>query len=621
MGISAQAAEGVVGNGGFETPAHESRWQVYTPGDAEMAPWTIGSGDVEQISDLYWVPAEGTMSLDLNGRGPASIYQDIDTVAGKTYTLTFSLSANPGDPQGLKTMDLYWGGQKASSFSFDSTGTDYQDMRWEQKSIRLTADTALTRLEFRSTTSSDSHGPALDDISLSGGAAVQPQGIGVSSFNPGLGSLIAIAFDHEVNNLFIYPEVNDQVFEYSTSGSQVGAGIPVPGARSNDFDMDFATESLSVGGDSVPANTLLAANNDAGNLVFAVDKDDGAIEAQQALPAGTAATGGAQHPARDSYFVVSWSEHLIKEVDPDDGALLNSFPVQPEGSPVFSTNYSDIDVDNETGNILVLSSNQNVIRLLSPAGEWLGDADVFNESDTEDPLRISAMSGVAIDDATKDVWITTTNGIVYKLTNLWENFSTAVPCESDPNALCGDDGDDEIQGTPEDDTIYAGEGDDTVNGGGGNDVIIGAAGNDTITGGDGNDVIVGDDAGKGTLPVLHSRALVAFLQEDTAGPPGNDILDGGGGNDQVKGGGGTDTVAGGAGKDRVTGQAGGDDLSGSAGPDFLNGGNGVDGMNGGGGKDTCVLDNKKERSRTASCEKKKLNFKLNFLPLRFLRSP
>ena len=39
---------------------------------------------------------------------------------------------------------------------------------------------------------------------------------------------------------------------------------------------------------------------------------------------------------------------------------------------------------------------------------------------------------------------------------------------------------------------------------------------------------------------------------------------------------------------------------------------GVNDFNGGPGKDTCVLDNKKDETR--SCEKKKLNFKLNFFP-------
>ncbi|HWL65974.1 MAG TPA: LamG-like jellyroll fold domain-containing protein, partial [Actinomycetota bacterium] len=208
-----------------------------------------------------------------------------------------------------------------------------------------------------------------------------------------------------------------------------------------------------------------------------------------------------------------------------------------------------------------------------------------------------------------------------------DRLPSAAPVSGESSTpVCGSETNDTIQGSEEDDTIYAGEGDDTINGGGGDDVIIGAGGNDVINGGDGDDVIIGDEESDTPEAAAGYPLLGAFLQEEPPAPPGNDTLDGGLGNDvvdgdagddTVKGGGGADSVEGGEGKDKVTGQAGADTLSGSAGPDNLNGGGGVDGMNGGGGKDTCVLDSKKERSRTASCERKKLNFKRS-LPSRFL---
>jgi choice-of-anchor C domain-containing protein len=610
----AQPAEGVVSNGGFETPVHGAQWQVFRAGDAGLAPWVIDSGDVEQISNSYWAPAEGNMSLDLNGRGPASIHQDIDTVAGKRYTLTFALSANPGTPP-VKTMDLYWDGQKVSSFSFDSTGTSHDNMVWERQTVQLTATSAQTRLEFRST-STGSHGPALDDLSLSGGVA-QPSGeIGVSSFDPGLGSLVSIGFDHQANDLFIHPYYGSETFEYTTSGSRVGSGIPRPGPAGEDFGLDFATEPLAVGGTSVPDNTLLALNGDAPNLLYALDKDTGSIRAQQQLPgsgvrdASGTMPGGAQHPGRDSFFTVTYAEEMVREIDPNDGSELNSFPIDSEGRPAFNIYYGDIDVDPQTGNILLVSSTQNVIRQMSATGEWLGDVDVFNEDDTNDPLRVEAMSGIAIDDATRDVWISTTTGIVWKLTNLWDKFSTAVPCESNPDALCGDDEDNEIQGTPENDTIYGGGGDDTIYGGGGTDVIIGGAGDDVLVGGGqkdrlnggpGDDIISGDET---SIPAP-SPAAAAFLGSVLqASPPAADVLQGGGGNDQVAGGGGAD---------KVIGQAGNDDLEGNSGPDLLKGGGGVNDFDGGPGKDTCVLENRKDE--TQSCEKKQRSFQRSFWPL------
>ncbi|HWL65970.1 MAG TPA: hypothetical protein VNP73_08350 [Actinomycetota bacterium] len=455
--------------------------------------------------------------------------------------------------------------------------------------------------------------------------------VGVSSFNPNVGGLVSIAFDPESDNLFIYPAHAAEILEFTTSGSQVGSGIPTPRA-SNDVDLDFALEPLTVAGVSVPTNTLLAADGETSPVnLYALDKDDGSIASTQTMP-GTTSVGGAQHPARDSFMQVSYGEHTIHEFDPADGELIGSIPVAPEGSPPFSMYFGDIDVDLDTGNIVVVSSNQNVIRAVSPTGEWLGDVDVYDENDQSDPSNVFGMSGVAIDDDTNTVYVTGTGGQVWILTGLLESFSTSSepaenPCETDPDAICGDEGDNDIQGTEEDDTIYAGEGNDTIDGGGGNDVIVGGAGNDTLTGGgaddqlvggEGDDVLVGDDV-TGYPKIQGRRMFGPFLQEDPP-PPGNDTLDGGAGNDfvdgslgndTVKGGAGVDTVVGGAGKDNVTGQAGGDDLAGSGGPDVLNGGGGTDDMNGGPGKDTCVLDTRKEQSRTPSCERKKLNFKRN----------
>jgi Ca2+-binding RTX toxin-like protein len=359
---------------------------------------------------------------------------------------------------------------------------------------------------------------------------------------------------------------------------------------------------------------LLVANGESTNELFAVDKNSGSVDARQPLPAGQV-TGGAQHPGRDSFFILSWSEGQIKEIDPDTGALLNNFPVAPDGSPAFSTYYSDIDVDNETGNLVVVSDSQNVIRLLSPTGEWLGDADVFNDDDPNDDLHVQQMTGIGIDDSSHDVWISTRAGLVWKLTDLFDNFSTAVPCEQDPNALCGDDEDNEIQGTPENDTIYGGAGDDTIYGGGGTDMIIGGSGDDVLVGGGqkdrlnggpGDDIISGDES---AAPAASPAATAFLFLVRQATPPAADVLQGGGGNDMV---------AGGGGGDKVIGQAGNDDLEGNSGPDLLKGGGGVNDFDGGPGKDTCVLENKKDE--TQSCEKKQRSFQRSFAPGRYLRA-
>lgn len=188
------------------------------------------------------------------------------------------------------------------------------------------------------------------------------------------------------------------------------------------------------------------------------------------------------------------------------------------------------------------------------------------------------------------------------------------PCIADPDAICGDAGDNDLQGTSEDDDIYAGGGNDTIDGGGGNDTIIGEGGNDIILGGQGDDVVIGGDGDD----VLIGDDLSFFPSRSAQGLGGNDLLDGGGGLDQLYAGGGIDKLIGGAGADVMSGEAqidellggggrdemdGGtenDDLKGGGGPDRLSGGPGRDALNGGPGKDVCFIG-KKERKIT-SCE-------------------
>jgi choice-of-anchor C domain-containing protein len=349
----------------------------------------VGGAGIDHIG-TYWQHAEGSHSLDLNATGPGSVYQEVSTVAGESYAVTFAIAGNPAVGPTTRTLDFLVDGDVEGSATFDMTGRSFSAMGWETKTIPFTAGGATTRIEFLSTTAG-AGGPALDDVSLGG------------------------------------------------------------------------------------------------------------------------------------------------EEGPSD------------------------------------------------------------------------------------------------------------PCETDPDAICGDQENNDIEGTPEDDTIYAGEGDDTIDGGGGNDVIVGGEGNDTLSGGGGDDQLeggVGDDVinGDESQPPESSSGnplFGPFLQEEPP-PPGNDVLlgaegddtiDGNGGDDNLDGGigadsvsgsegndkifgaGENDSVSGGAGADQVTGQAGNDQLAGGGGPDVLKGGAGVNDFNGGPGQDTCVVDNRKDDLR--SCEKKKFNFKRN----------
>ena len=143
-------------------------------------------------------------------------------------------------------------------------------------------------------------------------------------------------------------------------------------------------------------------------------------------------------------------------------------------------------------------------------------------------------------------------------------------CESDPNAECGTDGDDDLVGTPGADVIFGGLGDDNIESGEGDDDVSGDAGNDTI---------------------------------DTGG--GNDVADGGSGNDRVFAKAGNDLVKGGAGDDLLKMAEGLDEVNGGGGRDTIEGGPGFDKINGGKGLDICFFTSRREKRAMKSCETKR----------------
>jgi hypothetical protein len=128
------------------------------------------------------------------------------------------------------------------------------------------------------------------------------------------------------------------------------------------------------------------------------------------LPLGNP-VGGAFHPGRGTLFVVEWGSDTILEVELDTGSTLATFPVRPAGSPVFDVFYGDVSVDPASGNLLLVSSSQTTLRVLTPTGAFVRDVDLAG-------FGISSMSGLGWDPATGTAWIATTNGAIHRVANL-----------------------------------------------------------------------------------------------------------------------------------------------------------------------------------------------------------
>jgi Ca2+-binding RTX toxin-like protein len=470
----------------------------------------------------------------------------------------------------------------------------------------------------------------------------------VGSFDAGLGQLVALGFDPSSGHTLVYPAFGETIHEFSDRGGSAGT-IPRPGAASNDFDIEVLGESISLGGQTVPAGELLIANgDDSPQKVYGVEGDQGGILAS--IDVGAAGVGVTYHEGNNTLLYLDWGNDLILELNPDTGATVDSFPVSPQDAPFMDVFFGDVAVG-PNGNLFIVSDQASWVREMTPSGAWVQDFNLEN-------LGVAGMSGLDFDPATGQAWMSSTNGFVYNVV-LEAGSGGGDPVDNcnpnDPSSTCGTTGDDDLESN--DGVIEAGPGQDeivavidagttslVVNSGADADVVTlriddptvdvsvvinGDAGNDTILipsapgvsrpfldAGDGNDVI----------RVQANLGWGRALQDDGGGydvsaGAGNDAVTGGttsddvnagAGADSVKGSGGGDDLNGAGGGDSVDGGAGNDGLSGGGGKDVLHGGGGANELSGGPGRDTCLSDTKKDSF--AGCEKIRRNHRRNHFP-------
>ncbi len=170
----------LVANGSFEEGVSIRGAPYYfnelSAGSTDITGWTVvGSGS--RVADYIGIRFDtpyGDRSVDLDGyytgqTGNGGIQQDIATVAGGVYELTFAMAGNPEGGPSLKTMTVS-AGDTVDMFSFDTTGHTMQSMGWITESFTFTALSDTTTLLFQSTTNAPGdpigYGPVLDNVSV-----------------------------------------------------------------------------------------------------------------------------------------------------------------------------------------------------------------------------------------------------------------------------------------------------------------------------------------------------------------------------------------------------------------------------------------------------------------------
>ena len=178
-----------VSNWDFETPAIGSgQWNIFPPSATDWQvewmnpapPTPTGRPDNPQLeyhNNLVGTAQSGQqyVELDSDWDGPSGslsgepasvrIYQDVPTVPGKDYTLSFWFSRRPdASDEATNKMRVTWGGSTvATNLSGDAGSIN---PNWKEYSYTVHATAGTTRLAFEDIGTADSYGTYLDNVSL-----------------------------------------------------------------------------------------------------------------------------------------------------------------------------------------------------------------------------------------------------------------------------------------------------------------------------------------------------------------------------------------------------------------------------------------------------------------------
>ncbi len=151
----------LVTNGGFESPViGNGTFQLF----ASIPGWTAGTGLIEIQNHIAGSPYEGAQFMELDSNQSSSAYQDLATVAGQTYTLSFAFSARPGTPASDNILAIYWGGTLLDTLT--ANGSSLNDTDWHVFTYSVTASGGTTRLQFADQGVSNSLGTYVDAVSV-----------------------------------------------------------------------------------------------------------------------------------------------------------------------------------------------------------------------------------------------------------------------------------------------------------------------------------------------------------------------------------------------------------------------------------------------------------------------
>ncbi len=156
-------------NGSFEADKlSNGQWSLFNGG---ITGWKTDT-QVEIQNNVTNKASDGAQVVEMDADNKVdNIYQDVQTVAGHAYQLTFD-TATRNDTKHTDTIEIYWNGVKVGA-------VDPQSTTWQSNSFQVIGTGGTDRLEFREVGgSNDNYGGLLDNVALKGMGATVPENFG-----------------------------------------------------------------------------------------------------------------------------------------------------------------------------------------------------------------------------------------------------------------------------------------------------------------------------------------------------------------------------------------------------------------------------------------------------------
>lgn len=154
----------LVNNGGFEkppvAPGHYTNL-TSIQGWTEDLPKQCG---IEIQNHVAGSPFEGTQFTELDSNCSTEIHQDLTTVPGRHYRLSFAFSARPGTGAADNVLQVWWNGRLIDTEQADGVGL--KDTSWRRFTFRVRATGTTTRVAFGDAGVSNGLGTYLDGVSV-----------------------------------------------------------------------------------------------------------------------------------------------------------------------------------------------------------------------------------------------------------------------------------------------------------------------------------------------------------------------------------------------------------------------------------------------------------------------